>query len=159
MGVVQYLRKSLRPQREFSRFAHLNAPHPPFSFNNHTMERTPLFIISGNRRRHTEYSPYQRGLIAGVVVCEASPDSLKKRFEISKSFAQFILFNALQRNNDDSLSRSDRPRMLSIRDERHIIRIARRELKIIYRELRSRVEVTCSHDTLYRLLKEKSIIN
>ena len=123
------------------------------------MERTPLFIISDNRRRHTEYSSYQRELIAGVVVCEASSNSLKKRFEISKFFAQFILFNVLQRNNGDSLSRFDRLKMLSIRDERHIIRIARRELKIIYRELRSRVEVTCSHDILYRLLKEKNIIN
>ena len=123
------------------------------------MKRISLFIISNNRRRYTKYSFYQKDLIAEVVVCEALSNSLKKRFEISKSFAQFILYNALQYNNHEFFSRSDRLRMLSIRDERYIIRIARRELKIIYRELRSRVEVTCSHDTFYRLLKKEDIIN
>ena len=123
------------------------------------MECSPLSIISGNRRRHSEYNAYQRGLIAGAQVCGVTPGALRKRFGIPKSSAQYILLNVLQNNNGNFASRSGRPRLLSIRDERHIIRIVRHESKITYRELRERVGVSCSHDIIYRLLKEEGIIN
>lgn len=67
--------------------------------------------------------------------------------------------NALIRHTGDLKPRSGRPRKLTVRDERHILRIARREPRITYRDLIAKSGVAVSHDTIYRLLREAGIIN
>ena len=94
------------------------------------MERSSLSLISSNRRRHSEYNAYQRGLIAGAQVCGVTLEAFQKRFGILKTFALCTLLNVLRNNNDDSASRSGRPRLLNIRDKQHILRISRHEPKI-----------------------------
>jgi len=69
------------------------------------------------------------------------------------------VFNVLIRYNDKFKSRSYRLNKLIIHDERHILRIVRRDFKITYKNLVEKSNVFVSHDTLYRLLKEESIIN
>ena len=123
------------------------------------MLRTPLSSISGNRRRHTEYSPYQRDVIAGAIAHGAKPSQLTRQFEISRRTVRTIVSNVLVRHNGETKPRSGRPRKLSIRDERHILRIVRRDPKITYKNLIAKVGVDVSHDTVYRMLKEQGITN
>jgi len=123
------------------------------------MIRISLSSISGNHRRHSEYTPYQRGLVARAITYEARPCQLQKSFGVSRHITRTIVENVLVRHNDESKLRSRRPKKLSIRDERHILRIVRRDLKITYKNLAKKTNVSVSHDTLYRLLKEEGIIN
>ena len=123
------------------------------------MLRSPLATISSNRRYKTEYSPYQRGIIVGAIDGGATPGAIQKAHEIPKSTAQAIVRNARTSNDGQSAPRSGRPKSLSIRDQRHTLRIARRDPKITYAKLAEQAGVTCSHDTIYRLLEEEGIIN
>jgi len=123
------------------------------------MLRTSLGSISSNRRPHTQYSPYQRGLIHEVVVARVTSYRIEKFYEIAQSIIRSIVSNALIRHIDDSKPRSNRPKKLIVRDEQHILRIARREPRITYKDLIAKSEVAVSHNTIYRLLKEAGIIN
>jgi len=121
--------------------------------------RTSLASISNNRNRYHEYSSFQRDVIARVVSYGVTSHRINKLYKILLSFIKIIIFNVLICYNDDSKSRSRRSKKLSIRNRRHILRIVRLNLKIIYKNLVAKIDVFVSHDTLYRMLKEKNIIN
>jgi len=123
------------------------------------MNRTPLSSISGNRRRRGEYTSYERGLVAGAITYGARPCQLQKSFGSSRHTTRIIVENVLVRHNGESKPSSRRPKKLSIRDERHILRIVRRDSKITYKNLAEKVGVSVSHDILYRLLQEEGITN
>jgi transposase len=157
------IRSTVPPQkstriRDFSRFL-IFPPHPPFLLHHHIIIRAPLSSISGNRRRHSEHTPYQRGLAAGAITYGARPCQLQKNFGISRHTTRTIVDNVLVRHNGESKLRSGRPKKLSIRDERHVLRIVRRDPKITYKNLAEKAGVSVSHDTLYRLLKGEGITN
>ena len=123
------------------------------------MLRTSLGSISSNKRPHTQYSSYQRGLIHGVVAAGVTSYRIEKFYKIAQFTIKFIVSNVLIRHIDDSKPRSNRPKKLIVRDEQHILRIARREPRITYKDLIAKSEVAVSHNTIYRLLKEAGIIN
>jgi len=123
------------------------------------MLRTPLGSISSNRRPHTQYSSYQRELIHEVVAARVTSYRIEKFYKIAQFIIKSIVSNALIRHTGDSKSRFDRSKKLIVRDERHILRIARREPRITYKDLIAKSEVAISHNTIYRLLKEAGIIN
>lgn len=123
------------------------------------MMRTPLASISGNRNRYHEYTSFQRGVIAGVVGHGATPHRINKLYKIPISSIKTIVSNALIRHNDNSKLRSGRSRKLTVRDGRHILKIVRQNPKITYKALAKKFEMSVSHNTLYRLLKEKDVDN
>jgi len=123
------------------------------------MMRTSLASIFGNRNRYHEYTPFQRGVIARAVGHGATPHRINKLYGIPISSIKTIVSNALIRHNGDSKSRSRRPRKLTVRDERHILKIVCQNPKITYKALVEKSRVFVSHDTLYRLLKEEGITN
>jgi len=123
------------------------------------MIRTSLSSISSNRCRYSEYTSYQRGLVAKIIANKARSCQLQKIFEISRHIIKIIVENVLVRYNDEFKSHSRRSKKLSIRNKRHILRIVQQNFKIIYKNLAKKTSVSVSHNTLYRLLKEKSIIN
>jgi len=123
------------------------------------MLRYSLISIFGNHRRNIEYTSYQRGLVVEVIASRLTFNRIRKHYRISKSSTTRIVQNALVCYIDDSKSRSRRPKKLSIRNKRHILRIVRLNFKIIYKDLAKKADVSVLYDTLYRLLKEKNIIN
>ncbi len=123
------------------------------------MMRTSLASISGNRNRYYEYSSFQRDVIARVVSHEVISYRINKLYRIPLSSIKIIVFNALICYNDNSKLRSKKSKKLSIRNRRHILRIVRLNFKIIYKNLVAKINIFVSHNTLYRILKEKSIIN
>ena len=123
------------------------------------MLRSSLAIIFSNRRYKIEYNLYQREIIVEIIDENVTFETIQKTHEISKSIAQVIVKNVKINNDDQFVSRFDRSKFLFIRDQKYILRIARRNSKIIYAKLVEQVEIICNHDIIYRLLKEKSIIN
>ena len=123
------------------------------------MNRTSLSSISDNHRRHHQYTLYQKELICEIIDDELTSSRIEKQYRVSKSFVRYVLFIHKSQLTKISNLRSDRLKVLTTRKQRHIIRIARRDLRIIYKNLKIQVEVDCFINIIYRLLKEKSLIN
>jgi len=69
----------------------------------------------------------------GAATSGLTPDRIQKHYRVPKSSTIRIVQNALVRHTGDSKSRSGGPKKLSIRDERYILRIVRRDPKITYK--------------------------
>jgi len=123
------------------------------------MIRSPLGPISSNRVHKQEYTPYQRGLIHGAISGGLTPSKVQRLHEISESSIRGICNVVVWQHHDESIRRSGRPKKLSLRDERHIIRVVRLDPKITYKNLLARTRVDIFAKTVYRLLKEEGIIN
>ena len=123
------------------------------------MPRTSLNFISSNRIRNTQYTFYQKKLIIEVVAANYSSLRIRNKCEMSKSFIRYILLISFFYNYNTFTKRTSRFKNLSIRDKKHILRIVRRTSKITYKNLIEKTKLDCSHNTIYWLLKEKSIIN
>ena len=123
------------------------------------MPRTSLASISVNHTSLHELSSYQRGLVVEAASVEASVAKISETTNVSWFIVKDIILHASIRNNGVSKSRFDRSKLLSTRDERHLIRIARLQSKISYRELIEKADVECHRKIVYRLLKEYDLIN
>ncbi len=123
------------------------------------MLRVSLSSISNNHVRKTELTPYQRGIIVEAHTAEVSPSRIHKLTNFPDSTVRIILKKVAERDNSETKSRSDRSDLLSARDERHLIRIARVNSRISYKELKNEVELTCSRSIIYRVLKSYELIN
>ena len=123
------------------------------------MNRTPLSSISGNHPRHHQYTPYQKGLICGAVGGGLIPSRIEKQYRVPESSVRYVLFIHKSQSTGVSNLRSDKLKVLTTREQRHIICIARRNPRITYKNLKIQAEVDCSTDIIYRLLKEESITN
>ena len=123
------------------------------------MPRTSLSSISSNRVRNTQYTSYQKELIIEAVAADYLPSRIRSECEVPKSFTRYIFLTSFFHNYNIFTKRTSRFKSLSIRDERHILRIVRRTLKITYKNLIEKAKLDCSYDIIYRLLKEKDIIN
>ena len=123
------------------------------------MNRTPLGSISGNHHRHHQYTLYQKGLICGAIDGGLTPSRIEKQYRVPESSVRYVLSTHKSQPTGVSNPRSDRPKVLTTREQRHIIRIARRDPRIIYKNLKIQAGVDCSTDIIYRLLKEEGLIN
>ena len=123
------------------------------------MNRTPLSSISGNHARHHQYTPYQKGLICGAIGGGLTPSRIEKQYRVPESSVRYVLSTHKSQPTGVSNPRSGRLKVLTTRKQRHIIRIARRNLRITYKNLKIQTKVDCFTDIIYRLLKKKNIIN
>ena len=105
------------------------------------MLRNPLSSISSNRQVRRQYNTYERGLICGAVASGVTPYRIQKNYGVSESSTRSIVSNALIRHNSDFKPRFERLKKLIIRDERHILRIIKRNFKITYKNLIIEIEV------------------
>ncbi len=123
------------------------------------MIRSPLGPISSNRVHKQKYTLYQKGLIHGAISDDLTPSKVQRLHGILESFVRGICNVVVWQHHDQSKPRLERPKKLSLRDERHVIRIVRLDSKIIYKNLLTKTGINVSTKTIYRILKEKSITN
>ena len=123
------------------------------------MPRTPLTSVSGNKPRNTELNQCQRGMIIGAQALGHAPAEIAKTLNVPRTTVIYTLQKHPERNNENSKSRSGRPRIFSNCDRRRIIKLARINPRITYAQLRMEVEVQCSRSTLYRTLKDYGLTN
>lgn len=122
------------------------------------MQRTPLGLISANHTPNRQYNPSQRALLIGALSVGATPYRIQKQYRVPESSVRYINSRFILHPNG-AAPRTGRPPKLSERDRRKVVRIARRNPTITYRQLAKDAGVSLSHDTLYRLLKEEGITN
>ena len=123
------------------------------------MIRTPLASISGNRRRGPELTPYQRGIINGAYRSGATPTYIAHNENTPLSTIKWTISTASQHPNGVSKTRSGRPAVVTDRARRHIIRLARANPRITYKDLKEQCGVSYSTSTLYRELKAYGLTN
>jgi transposase len=123
------------------------------------MIRSPLGSISSNRVHKHEYTSYQRGLIHEAISGGLTLSKVQRLYGIPESTVRGICNAAVWQRHDQSKSCSGRPKKLSLRNKRHVIRIVRLDPKIIYKNLLAKTGIDVSAKTVYRLLKEKGITN
>ncbi len=135
--------------------------HSHFHFNLHylIMLRVSLSQISNNRVRKTELISYQREIIVKAHVIDISFGRIHKLTNLSDFTIRIILKKVVERDDDEIKSRSDRSVILSERDERHLIRIARINSRISYKNLKDQIDLTCSRTIIYRALKNYELVN
>lgn len=121
------------------------------------MPRTPLAPISGNKPRGNELSQYMRGKIEFAAEIGAPRAEIAKTLNLPLTTVKYTLSKASQRHNGESLPRSGRPKEYSERDERAIVRIARRNPRIKYRDLILQAGIDLYRKTIYRILCEHGI--
>jgi hypothetical protein len=123
------------------------------------MIRNSLGPISSNRVHKQEYISYQKELIHGTISGDLTPSKVQRLHKILESFVRGICNVVVWQHHDQSKPRLERFKKLSLRDERHVIRIVRLDLKITYKNLLTKTRVNVSTKIIYRILKEKNIIN
>ena len=95
----------------------------------------------------------------GAVFSGLTPAEIEKQCNVEESTVRYTVKQASSRPNGVSKPRSGRPKSISIRDQRHIIRIARLEPKITYRDLQEKTGIDCHRKTIYRILKNYGLTN
>src|ERR1700733_4109482 len=113
--------------------------------------------ISGNRRRTQEFKPEQRAAICAAVAAGQSPTVVAKAFNCCRATIYNTLNRRANHENFESRPRVGRPKVLTPREERQILRLVRRFPKMSYRALVDLQGATVSKRTLQRILRIQRI--
>ncbi len=125
----------------------------------HTINRTPLAPISNNRPKGRNLRPDERGFLLGLSTADITPSKIFHQYRVPESTTRSTITLTSQRDNQVTQPRSGRLTKLSIRDYRHLIRIARANPRIKYRDLLERSGLSYSKSTVYRALKAYGLTN
>jgi Transposase len=123
------------------------------------MPRAPLGEIDGNRRPHTELSPYLRGQIKRSHQLGQGYKKIGKELKIAHSTVRYTLNINPYRIDGETLPRAGRPKLYTEKDARRIVRFIRIHPKSTYQDIKQNLHTYLSHDTLGRILADKGIKN
>ncbi len=115
-------------------------------------------IISGNRQSKQEINPETRAAIISAVTAGEKKVHVAARFHVSPSAVTRVLQRFEASGNINSSPRSGRPKSLSEREKRTIIRKVRLEPRITHKELLADLGLPVSLSTIQRSLKEENLI-
>jgi transposase len=116
--------------------------------------KNPLTPIDPNRRRNTELSPYQRGLLVCQQLAGRSIRQIAGAVRLPPTTVQYTLEKNTQRHDGNSIPRSGRPPVLSPSDSRRILTLIKRDPFVTYHDIRRRSDITASNSTILRMLKQ-----
>src|ERR1035437_6665933 len=95
-----------------------------------------LGVISGNRFKGYELSPYRRGQITGARLIGGSFSTIAKAFKVDQSTVQYTTLQALQRVDSQSIPRKPRQKLYTEHDVRSVLRYIRSEERRVGKECR-----------------------
>jgi transposase len=99
------------------------------------MPRAPLGQISGNQRRNIELIIYERAITIGARIQGALYKKIVTQISRPISTIATTLQRDAERVNGATKPRSGRPKKLTDRDERKILRIIRTQPKLKYTDI------------------------
>ncbi|KAL2407481.1 hypothetical protein ABEF92_007293 [Exophiala dermatitidis] len=118
----------------------------------------PQVVIDANtRKRGSELSPHIRAKIEGARAVGASWRAISNTFNVPISTARTTVRLSSVRSGSTTLPRTGRPHILSERDGRKILRLARLNPRWTYGRLISESGVDVSTRTVMRFLKQHGI--
>jgi hypothetical protein len=109
---------------------------------------TPLGIINGNRQYNKELTLYERGKIVGTCNAGAIFIFTIDLVKCDPTIARSILLLDPERLNNHTKPRKGRLRLYDVRFERRILRLARWNPKIIYKDIKDSLDTFLLRDTL-----------
>jgi transposase len=113
--------------------------------------------ISGNRQRFGHLKPEVRAAITASIEAGQSATHVAKVFAVSRRTVNRTVQRFRQRHTFTTAPRSGRPRKLSPREERYLVRLVRRFPKSSYKKLVNLHGATVSARTLRRVLKRHNL--
>ena len=122
-------------------------------------QRTPLGVISGNRFKGCELSPYIRGQITGARLIGRSFSTIAKALKVDRSTVRYTTLQAPQRVDGQSIPRKPRQKSYTEHDVRSVLRYVRLHPKHTYAQVLNDCGVNFKVSTLKRILKEAGITN
>lgn len=120
-------------------------------------QRRPLAPISGNEQRRRELSPGLKREIFGRADAGQSVADIAQRRSLPKTTVRAVIRRYEERGTAANLPRSGRPTEMTPQDERHILRIIRRDCHITYDRLRKETGTNFANSTFWRFFKHKGI--
>ena len=147
------------PRQKFSEKRVFPPPILLHLSTHHIMIRTPLAPISGNRLKGPDLQPSERGFLLRLNAGGSTPSKIFYAYRVSESTTRSTITLASQRVNQVLQPRTGRPKLLSIRDYRYLIRIVRVDPRIKYRELLEKTGLLYLKSTVYRAMKEYGLTN
>jgi transposase len=115
--------------------------------------------VSGDQRARKELTPSERAQLVGAAKVGTPITQIARVFSIDESTVRYTLKKHDIRNNDASLPRSGRPKALSDRDRRTILRMIRMNPKMTCGKLIQEAGLEVSKKTVYRMLAAEGITN
>ncbi|KAK4981148.1 hypothetical protein LTR66_010193 [Elasticomyces elasticus] len=115
--------------------------------------------MAPKRRANTELSPYERGLILGAYKFGATTAEIAEDVGCGLSIVSTTVRRASSRRDGQSKPRSGRPKALSARDTRRLIRIVLREPTITYKRIQEELGIDISRSSLYRAIESEGILH
>lgn len=123
------------------------------------MLRTPLAPRSSNVRRGPELSSFQRGIILGKRLEGCTAPKIAKDLGTPESTIKYTLYHTAQNPNGVTKARTGRPKKLTDREQRRLIRIVRLEPRKAYLEVKKELGVEIHKNTLYNYLSDYGLTN
>jgi transposase len=122
-------------------------------------KRKILGEISGNAKRRRELTPWERAKIVSKREEGLSFKKISRRTGTPKTTCIDTVHKHNNSTQGISAPRSGRPKILDPRLERRIVRFIHTAPDASYREIQTRIGLTCSKATIYRILKDHGLTN
>jgi hypothetical protein len=119
--------------------------------------RVPLLEITSNRRAGSELSPHIRSTIVGMKIGGQNGSQIARTLNLPQSTVYKTIDLALQRDANQSQSRSGAPAKYTIRDERRLLRFVRLNPKKTWRQVVEAIQLGVSKRTHQRMLNKYHI--
>lgn len=113
--------------------------------------------ISENRQRKTDLKPEVRAAICASVAAGQKKTAVAKAFGVTRQTVYDTLDRHANLQTFESKLRIGRPRILSDREERYLVQIARRFPKISWRSLVELHGAQVSKRTVQRILQHRNL--
>jgi transposase len=119
--------------------------------------RRPLGVISGNIAKRKELTLYERGLILGAKLAGRSEAEISKSLNVPDPTVRSTIIRATEREDGHSKPRSGRPKCLSDREERILIRHIRLHPKDEFKAIKDATGLQISNGTIKNICRKYGI--
>ena len=113
---------------------------------------------SNRHRKRSTLNPYMRGKIMGARDFGISFTKIAAKYKLPRSTVSGVVYRDQDQENGATSSRNGRPRSMSSKDERHVLRFLRRRPHTSYSTLLAEVPAKFSLSTLQRFLRRKQYV-
>ena len=121
--------------------------------------RTPLAPRSANIVKKPHLTPFERGTIYGQRLAGCTISQIAEALNTSESTVKYTLYKTIHNENQEDKPHTGRPKRMTSRERRSLIRTVRSDPSINYSDLKENLGTNVSTSTLYREIKTYGLTN